>query len=259
MPAVEEMTSLSNSYQRVIEIKPIQNSLKQPNELDEKADIQKQEQTLDYKINQAERELIQAREEASQIKLAAEKEIEEMKDRWTEERSNLVSEAKNEGYQKGLTLGKEEAERIYKQKLEQANAVIEKANDSYVSIVDSSEETIVELALKCAEKILGQELIQSPEAFISVVKRAVKEVNDQPDIALYVHPDQYAYIVDQRDELHGITHSKANLSIYVSDRVESYSCIVQSTFGRIDASVDHQLHELRQVLYEVVNEGASDE
>ncbi|MBA2174113.1 flagellar assembly protein FliH [Halobacillus locisalis] len=246
---------------RVIEIKPIalQNEKLAHQEIPEEAKLQEKQQQMDKKLKEAEQHRVQVNEEVTRLKQQAEKDIEEAKTRWAEERVKLVEEAKTEGYQAGFDQGLKESKQQFEAKLNQANAIIDEANQSYHRTVESSEETIIELAVRSAERILNYELDQREGAFVEVVKRAIKEVHDQPEITVTVHPDHYELVSAQREELHRITHSKADLSIYVRDDVDANGCLIESPFGLINAGVDQQLNELRQRLFEVVNEEATHE
>ncbi|TGB04808.1 flagellar assembly protein FliH [Halobacillus salinus] len=252
------MTSLSN---RVIKIKPILS----PNEEVEHEGHgqsslaqQKQEEAL-LKLEEAEKTKAAAHEEAEQMRQALKVEMEEARQGWASEREALIESAKQEGYREGLEQGLEDAKMQFEEKLNQANEIIDQANASFHQTVRSSEETIIELALVSAERIIGYELDQKDEAFVEVVKRAIREVRDQPEITVTVHPDQYHHVFSQQDELQRITHSRADLSIYVRDDVDPHACLIESPFGLINAGVDQQLSELRQTLFEVVNEELGNE
>ncbi|QJC92435.1 flagellaer assembly protein, FliH [Bacillus velezensis] len=56
--------------------------------------------------------------------------IEEEKNRWAEEKQRLIEEAKAEGYEEGMALGKAEAQAEYANLISRANAVMEMARQS---------------------------------------------------------------------------------------------------------------------------------
>ncbi|SFF70438.1 flagellar assembly protein FliH [Halobacillus alkaliphilus] len=243
------MSSFNQGSQRIIQIKPVE---KLTPAVSMEESLSSEQELAEQKRQQAEKVLEEAREEASQLLQAAEHKIDADKKAWEEERIQLVQAAEKEGYQAGVTQGYQD----YTEKLEEANHIIAKANQSYHSIVGSSEETIVEIALRAAEKILNCHLEDHPESFSNLVKKVVKEVQEQPEIAIYVHPDQYGYLQSQAEELQRMTSLKTNLSIYVKDEMEPFSCVLETPFGRIDAGIDSQLKELREKVFRVVQEVA---
>ncbi|MCA1009233.1 flagellar assembly protein FliH [Halobacillus halophilus] len=241
--------SSNQSSQRIIHIKPVE---KLTSTVSVEEHLYNEQELALQKRQQAEKILEEAREEASQLLQEAEHKIEADKKAWQEERIQLVQAAEREGYETGVTQGYHD----YTEKLEEANLIIAKANQSYHSIVASSEETIVEIALRSAEKIVNCHLQDHPESFLYLVKKVVKEVQEQPEIAIYVHPDQYSDLQSQAEELQRMTSLKTNLSIYVKDEMEPFSCVIESPFGRIDAGIDSQLKELREKVFRVVQEEA---
>lgn len=252
MPVVEVTTSLSN---RVIQLKPVVRPT--PRTTSKEADLETMQRELERKLAEVEELRSQAELQAKALLEDAEREIAQKKNSWEEERLSLMSEAEDEGFAAGLKEGRVEGKKEYSSLLEQANMLIQQAGERHDAIVRSSEETIVELAITCAERIVGSELSGSIDAFLGIVKQAVAEVKEQPEIFLYVPPDQYGFVVAQQEELHMITRSKARLTVYVDEDAQPFSCIVETPFGRVDASLDQQLKELRSILYEVVNEELS--
>lgn len=247
------MTSLSN---RVIKIKPVvqtSESIDQP-EINEEEDLQAKQQKASERLMEAEQIKTNARQEAEQIKKEVEEELAKARQEWADERESLIESTREEGYQDGFKKGQSDVREEFQSKLDQANDIIDQANEAYHQKVQSSEETIIELALRSAERIIGYELNQKDQAFVEVVKTAIQEVRDQPEITVTVHPDQYHHVFSQQDELQRILYSKAELSIHVRDDVDLHACFIESPFGLINAGVDQQLNELRQKLFEVVNE-----
>ncbi|MGP4075604.1 flagellar assembly protein FliH [Halobacillus sp. K22] len=246
------MSRVNENSHRIIQIKPLEKLAPD----DSMEQIHSDEHELaQQKKEQAEKILADSREKVSQMMQEAENKIRADKKAWEEERIQLVQAAEKKGYEAGVTQGYHD----YTEKLEKANHIIMQANQSYHSIVESSEETIVELALRAAEKILNCHLLDQPESFSHLVKKVVKEVQDQPEIAIYVHPDQYSYLQSRTEELQRMTSLKTNLSIYVKDDMEPFSCVLESPFGRIEAGIDSQLKELREKVFQVVHEAVPHE
>ena len=63
-----------------------------------------------------------------------------------------------------------------------AQKVIKAAKNDYQSYLESSEKTILELALKIASKIVGTKIEDNQEYFLSLVKKAVKEVRNFSEV-----------------------------------------------------------------------------
>ncbi|RWZ60494.1 flagellar assembly protein FliH [Halobacillus fulvus] len=243
------MTSLSKQF---VQIKPIYVP-EQPKE------IPQDEVQPEQLIREAEEKLIAAEKQAALLIDQAEQTIADEREKWEAERTLLSEQAQEQGFREGFQQGKREGQDSYQAKLDLANHLIEEAEQTKKSIIDSSTADMMEIALASAEKIIGQTLKDDPEAFINVVKTALKEVQDQIHITIYVHPEQYKTVLDQREELMMIAKPDADLAIHIRQNVPLHSCTIESPFGQLEAGVDDQLLELRQKLFELVQEDGDHE
>ncbi|MCP3031193.1 flagellar assembly protein FliH [Halobacillus sp. A1] len=243
----------SYSENRVIGIKKIRLN-KEKTTLSDDNDIKANEL-----VDQAEEKVRKAEAQSTLLMKEAEEEIQRQKQDWEKQRTNLIKNAENEGFRKGFEQGNKEGYDEYLNKISQANQLIELAKKDYLLTVGSSEETIMDIAMKSAEKIINCELKEHPSIFVEIVKRALEEVKSQTEIIVYVHPDDYPILHSQREELDSITEFNSTLSIYIKDSVERSGCIIESSFGQIIAGVDPQLQEIRQKLFQIVHEEKSDE
>ncbi|MFG6148916.1 flagellar assembly protein FliH [Halobacillus sp. B23F22_1] len=239
---------------RLIQIKPL-HVQKEKDEVLKKH----QEYSANELLLEAEATLKAAEEKSNDILQQARKEIEQEKESWNKEKERLIKEAEENGFQAGYKSGEELGAHTYSQKIDEVNELIKLANDNYLQKVSSSEEAIVEIAAACAEKILGKELQMNEASFIHVVKKAVEDVKNQPEIKVYVHPDDYPTIHAQKAELEAIMEFQSSLHIIIKETVEKHGCIIESSFGQIDAGLGSQLTELRRKLDQIVQEEKADE
>lgn len=271
MPVVEEMISLSNvikSFQslsdldaskRVIGLKM---TVPQP---DPKRFDRDEEQVLQRQMNEANEAIDKAYKEAEQIKQQIEhfreeqlKQLEIQKHQWEEERKRLVTEAEESGFKAGYERGQEEAMTEYRTLIAQARRVIDLAEKDYRKNVIDAEFTILHLGIKTAEKILNVELEQDQNKFIGIVKAVLKEVKEHQNIQIHVHPSQYDFVQSKKDELLSVTNG-IPLSIYPDEELKGSDCHIESSFGRIDASIDSQLTEIQMKLTKLLEEAVSNE
>ncbi|MFB4475339.1 flagellar assembly protein FliH, partial [Oceanobacillus caeni] len=57
-----------------------------------------------------------------------------------------------------------------------------------------------------------------------------------------------------KQELTQLLENNLKLSIYVKEELDVNACIVEHPFGQIDASIDTQLSQIKQILQDVVQE-----
>lgn len=223
-------------------------------ELDQEEESLELDSASIYKrIEQAKHEaetIVNEAHEQAQIILA---EIQQAKSQWElEEKPMYMEQAQKEGYQQGKEDGIQIGYSEMAELLTQAKDIVARSKLDYVKKIEEAEPVILELAIKAAEKIIGVELEENNEAFLSIVKRTIKQVRNHREVQLHVHPTQYPFILAQKEELNAIFPINTDFYIYPDEDLSENSCIVESENGRIDASVDSQLLELRTKLIELM-------
>ncbi|MCR9038134.1 flagellar assembly protein FliH [Bacillus sp. L381] len=181
--------------------------------------------------------------------------IEEEKSRWAEEKQRLMEEAKAEGYQEGMALGKAEAQAEYANLISRANAVTEMARQSVEEKLESAEEEIIELSVALAKKV-WQQKSDDKEAFLLLVKQVIAEVKDYDDISIYVDPEYYETVHQHMDEIQQLLYKECRLSLYADEKAARGTCSIETPFGRVDAGIDTQLMQLKQKLLTALEAGA---
>lgn len=242
------MILLSNH--RLIPIKQIQ--LTNPDSA-----AQKEEETLQSlqnQINQAKTRLAALQEEIVQRKKTAEEDMKGKREQWEKERENFIAEAQQLGYQQGFDQGKLDSVQQYKQMIEEAIQVLNKSNEEYSKIIAESDETILQIAMAVSKKIMKQSLAEDPAKFLPITKALIDQVKSHPQITLLVSPAYYPLLVDNKDELSSIMAEQEKFRIYPSLELKGEQVIIETPFGRIDASIDSQLEEVKNRLFHVMEE-----
>ncbi|MFQ3543333.1 flagellar assembly protein FliH [Halobacillus rhizosphaerae] len=249
----------SNTYipSKVIKIKPVALKESSHKRDDHSEEWLREQAQLTYQ--QAEAELEKAKSEAEKVLTESRNQLQQEKKMWLEEKEIRLAEAKEEGYKDGFEAGKTEGYQQYKDLIQQANALIKKADENYHEVLDSSEEEIIEIAVKSSEKILHKTIESDPQIFANIVKEVIKEVHDQPEISVFVNPEQYPFIQSLTSELNAVIDSRSRLTVYMRESLSLYDCTIESPFGRIEAGIDSQLNEIRERLTDLAQEERSDE
>ena len=200
-------------------------------------------------------EVEQARTEAASIIEAARAEaaavfqdIEQARTEWEQtEKPELVQEAAAKGYEEGLKQGRMDGRNEYKEAIGEAVQVIDAAKEDYGRHLENAEQTILDLSIAVAEKILGK-TIEEDGSFLALVKRAVKEAREYKEVQLHVHPDQYPEVLAHKDELYALFPKDVDFYVYPDTDLNPYNCFIDSANGKIDAAIDSQLTEIKAKL-----------
>lgn len=180
--------------------------------------------------------------------------IRKEKDDWSQECQLLAEQARQEGYTEGMEVGRQEGLKQAQIHIEEANKIIDLAKKDYDEKIQHSEDTILDLSVKIAEKIINVKLGESKDHFIPLVKKGLIEVKDYNNIKVHIHPEQYELLLSHKDELLLLMTNETDLNIYVNQDLDKNGCYIESAFGRIDISVDTQLQELKEHLSRLLNE-----
>lgn len=216
---------------------------------DQKENTQRS-QFLEAAHLEAEKILEKAEEEKTRLL----KEIEKEREAWQEEKARLIEEARKEGYQDGFEKGKKDGLQEYENVIESARQVVQLSKKDYEKKIEASEETIIEIAVKVAEKIIAANLKREPELFTGLVREVICEVKEYPEVKIYVHPDKYEFMLEQKEELMELFTTKTELYIFPDVNLPENGICVESPFGKIDASIDTQLEQLKSKLLNIVRE-----
>ncbi|MED1940867.1 flagellar assembly protein FliH [Cytobacillus firmus] len=200
-----------------------------------------------------------AREEAERIVNSARidsenlaRQMEEQRGALEQEKQKVLEESRSQGFAAGAEEGRQSALREYSELIHMAREVVHSAKHDYQLHIESSERTILNLGLKVAGKILGEVLEQNSDHFLSIVKRALKEAREYTEIQLHVHPMHYDLLLSHKEDLIRVFPKETDLYIYPDDELSNTSCIIESANGRIEASVDSQLEEIKIKLFEML-------
>lgn len=203
----------------------------------------------------AEALLQQAVEEAEQLKLKAEEEI----NGWWEDRRSLdkqhEEEVREKGYQEGYAAGVEQAEEDvrnqYSDSINEAQSILEQAQHQKQRIIQEAEPFLLEMSSAISERIIEHQLTLEPEWIIEIISRSLKRKREQGTITLCVSPAYYSYIQDAEEELALSIDSQAELLVVPDTTVEDHGCVIRSSLGSIDATIDTQLSEIKNALHQI--------
>ncbi|MFS0574228.1 flagellar assembly protein FliH [Sporosarcina sp. 179-K 3D1 HS] len=174
---------------------------------------------------------------------------------WEEEKQVLQQQAYDEGFQAGFMEGRDKALADMAASVQMANETTELSYKNANKYLNSQERVILELAIRSAERIIGQLIDKDDETYLDIVKRALKEAREMKEVKLYVSLDYFELVSDHRTELASIFPPDVPFLIFANDDFDATECIIETNRGRIVVSIDEQLNELREKLVEIMESG----
>lgn len=215
---------------------------------------------------EAERMILEAEVRAKELVDEAAAEAERLKDetkaeieQWWQERrkqdEDLREQGHKEGFEQGYQEGWRQAETELKEKyssdLEQAQSILIAAHEQKKQIIHQAEPFLIELSTAIAEKVIRKQLSVSNEWVVELVASTLAMKRDKGLITLCVSPEHYPLIKEAAVELEKGIDPEAELLIVADSNVKDDGCVIRSALGSMDARIDTQLSEIRQVLMQM--------
>ncbi|MGY3713921.1 flagellar assembly protein FliH [Sutcliffiella cohnii] len=174
------------------------------------------------------------------------------KENWESEKVILKQEAFNEGYKNGYDSGESEAKKDYETIINNANTTMRLAKEHYTEKLDMLEEEMLKISIKIAEKIIGTALSSDEVQFVSFVRQALKEVKEKEEIKVFVSPNRFSLLIDNKESLQSVVNNVSEIMIFADKELSEWSCWIDSSAGRMDATVDTQLEQIKEKLLQLV-------
>lgn len=159
----------------------------------------------------------------------------------TAECARLREAARAEGFAEGLAAGRAEIE---------SHALrMRQLTESYAATLDNLDfrlaDMVLELALDVARQVVAGELAARPERLLDVVNLALKQMAETSrESRLLLNPDDAALV---RPHLEGVL-DKSRLRIVEDVRIVRGGCLIETSQGDLDATLQARWRQVVQVL-----------
>lgn len=165
---------------------------------------------------------------------------------------NLISRAKEEAQSIKEAASKEG----YEEGLNQAKEDIEYVKNSITSFLTAKQEVfdyivpdILTLSIDIAKKIIKKELQQDPTIIINNITEILKTLSkEETKITLNINPVQVSIIKQELPEKVTSMGIDAKLIIVPDDNIMEGGCVVTTSNGVIDATIETQLSVISEAL-----------
>lgn len=103
------------------------------------------------------------------------------------------------------------------------------------------------IALKAAQKIVGEELRLHPEKIVDLVIQAIQPLTQCKTIKILVHPDDLAYLEKQKPRIKEVLKLSEVIQIEASHELEVGNAVIESESGIINATLPHLFASLESL------------
>lgn len=161
-----------------------------------------------------------------------------------EEADAIREAAAKEGYQEGVMQAKEDIAELRNSMEIFLNAKQE--------IFDKIAPEILSISVDIAKKIIKQELTQSPEVLLNSVHDILKGLSkEESKVTIKTNPSQVSLLKTEVPKIAETIGLDAKITVIPEDTVDEGGCIVTTTNGIVDATIDTQISIISEALKEV--------
>jgi type III secretion protein L len=171
--------------------------------------------------------------EAAQIVDAARAQARRILETAEQERQTVIEAARREGYDLGL---------------QQWNAAVAEVNAARDRYVTESEPELIRLAVRIAQKIIGEELRTNPEAIVSVARQCLQGLGRERSLTMRVSPGDVDLVRRRIGLLREAAGFHRSIEVVADPAVSPGGCIVESECGVIDARLETQIRCMEEIL-----------
>ncbi len=194
----------------------------------------------------------EAEDEVKRIHEDAEKAAHELEQKAKSKLVALIQEAKlkayEEGREDGFNKGKEEVERL----IDRLHTIFNAAIDKRKVIVESTEKQLVDLVMLIARKVVKVISEAERKVVIENIKEALKKVRGETEITIRVNTEDLDLTTKNKKRFISLMENLEQITVEEDNRVDPGGCIVETSFGDIDARISTQLNVLEEKIRELV-------
>ena len=164
---------------------------------------------------------------------------------------DLAAEREKAAYERGRQEGENALrEQLISQRNEMAsllNGVIDSLRKTVPQLVQETESALIQLALESAQKLVAGMPV-NPKLVEAVIREALQQVEDSPDVTIQLHPDDLALLQKHKSDVLKNAPGSKPLQFSTSADVTRGGCLVRTRFGVVDARRETKLDQLREAI-----------
>ncbi len=171
----------------------------------------------------------------------------------TESPEEKLARLEREAYEKGFEQGRKDGfaleEKQIEEQRQQMEALFSEIHGLKTTLFREAEEEAVTLSRRIARRIVRREIETDPGVIHRSVRAALDFVADRSRLAISIHPEDMEEVRKILPELASMTDG-GSFKVVEDASVERGGCLLETGFGRINATVSNQLDVIDKVILE---------
>jgi flagellar assembly protein FliH len=155
----------------------------------------------------------------------------------------LEREAFAKGYAQGERAGIEAGGKRAEAMLRRVAQTLTDLASLRETLIQQTERQMVQLAITIARRIVHREVSLDPELIAAMAHVALRKLGTSSPATIKLNPEDYTVVAHEGERWGG-----GQVTVVPDPSVARGGCLVESEFGRIDASIERQLEEMSRAL-----------
>lgn len=208
----------------------------------EKSAFDRVQSSLDEKEQVLMERQQESREIINQAQNEALKKVQEAEVHSEEIREKSRQDGFKQGQVEGFQASKNEVEHM----IRRLHSVIEASIDERERILIHSERQIINLVMTMVEKVVKKLTLEDQNVVVNNIKEALELVRGAMKVYIHVHPDDYAFTMEFKEELIAMIEGNPSVKFLENPSIGRGGVFIETDVGEIDATISTQLNEIQE-------------
>ncbi|TAL67295.1 MAG: hypothetical protein EPN82_15085 [Bacteroidetes bacterium] len=178
---------------------------------------------------------------------------------------DVADKQKKESYETGFAEGEDYAVNVYKNEIESyqhwirnIENVIRELRAQVSGELSLLEESLPELAILVAEKIIEKEISGNSKSVIEQVQKSIKSLDNEFIFKIHLNPTDIRILEEVKSSLVDDSSRIQDVQLVPNDSVEPGFCILETSVGSVDARRGSQLEIIKIALQNALQKNKPD-
>ena len=171
-----------------------------------------------------------------------------------EDSHNQAATAYEERLKEAKQEGKRQAIEQYDSLLKEARDIIQEANDYRDSVFKNNEREIVELILKCVEKIIKEKLDEGDEVVSNVIMSSIADIHSKSSLLIKISSEDFDTTKLLRDKILAMFPGVVDIQFKIVEGYQKGDMEIDSEEGTVNPSIKQQIVKLRDEFTKLIED-----
>jgi flagellar assembly protein FliH len=194
--------------------------------------------------------LLRARADALKIIGEAKEKAQALLDQAVSDSEIICSEKYNaaleKGYKEGLKMGEKAAQNEVGNILRELGALSDSLENEKLGLVESSQQLILDIAAEIALKVAGESFVRDEKVFLSLFKRAVKEIPPAQKLVVTISDKDYRLMSYDPQKLLALNEGFSSIELCCDKSAKEGTLGVETAVMLLDAGINTQIGLLKK-------------